>query len=131
MNSNLSEQIRVFGFSRVTNSFNAKKFCDRRRYVYLLPVFALDPNAHPDRESVMKSVGSGNELVKCIECSERGRKVAGVVGRSFRFSKEEERSELEAGNGGFNVKIEKADLGDSLVSKEEERHEVEAGNRGQ
>ncbi|XP_068645594.1 uncharacterized protein [Aristolochia californica] len=81
LNSHLQPQIRVFGYKRVTNSFNAKKFCDRRRYVYLLPVFALDPTSHPNRESVLASAGSENELAKCVECSERGRKVEGVMGR--------------------------------------------------
>ncbi|KAL6634896.1 hypothetical protein ACP70R_027567 [Stipagrostis hirtigluma subsp. patula] len=81
LNEQLAPQIRAFGYVRVTNSFNAKKFCDRRRYVYLLPVFALDPSAHPDREAVMASMGSGAELSKCVECSERGRKVPGVMGR--------------------------------------------------
>ncbi|KAL6911802.1 hypothetical protein ACP4OV_000607 [Aristida adscensionis] len=81
LNAQLAPQIRAFGYVRVTNSFNAKKFCDRRRYVYLLPVFALDPSAHPDREAVMASMGSGAELAKCLECSERGRKVPGVMGR--------------------------------------------------
>jgi tRNA pseudouridine38-40 synthase len=81
LNAQLAPQIRAFGYVRVTNSFNAKKFCDRRRYVYLLPVFALDPSAHPDREAVMASMGSGSELAKCLECSERGRKVPGVMGR--------------------------------------------------
>ncbi|GJZ34815.1 pseudouridine synthase, catalytic domain-containing protein, partial [Tanacetum coccineum] len=70
------------GFKRVTASFSAKKFCDRRRYVYLLPVFALDPNSHRDRESVLASLGSSNELVKCLECSERGRKVGVLSGVS-------------------------------------------------
>ncbi|KAK1388599.1 tRNA pseudouridine synthase A [Heracleum sosnowskyi] len=79
--SNLPDQFRIFGFKRVTGSFNAKKFCDRRRYVYMLPVFALDPIAHRDRESVLASLGSGGELVKCLECSERGRKVFGVMGK--------------------------------------------------
>ena len=81
LNSNLSPQIRIFGYKRVTASFNAKKFCDRRRYVYLIPVFALDPNCHRDRESVKASLGSDNELVKCLECSERGRKVEGLIGK--------------------------------------------------
>ncbi|KAL9229213.1 hypothetical protein vseg_004702 [Gypsophila vaccaria] len=80
MNSFLSPQIHVFGFTRATPSFNAKKFCDRRRYVYLLPVFALDPTCHRDRESVLASLGSDEELVKCVACSERGRKVLGLVG---------------------------------------------------
>ncbi|KAF4396836.1 hypothetical protein F8388_004804 [Cannabis sativa] len=87
LNANLSPQIRIFGYKRVTGSFNAKKFCDRRRYVYLIPVFALDPNSHPNRESVMASLGSGNELFKCHECSERGCKVVGLMGkRSYELS---------------------------------------------
>ncbi|XP_030527293.2 tRNA pseudouridine synthase A [Rhodamnia argentea] len=81
LNSNLAPQIRIFGYKRATASFNSKKFCDRRRYVYLVPVFALDPSSHRDRESVVASLGSGNELVKCLECSERGRKVVGVMGK--------------------------------------------------
>ncbi|KAL5580319.1 hypothetical protein UlMin_012761 [Ulmus minor] len=81
LHSNLPEQIRIFGYRRVTASFNSKKFCDRRRYVYLIPVFALDPSSHPNRESVMASLGSGNELIKCFECSDRGRKVAGLMGK--------------------------------------------------
>lgn len=81
LNSNLSPQIRIFGYKRVTASFNAKKFCDRRRYVYLIPVFALDPSAHRDRESVKASLGSDEEFVKCLECSDRGRKVGGLMGK--------------------------------------------------
>ncbi|KAL5706334.1 tRNA pseudouridine(38-40) synthase [Ranunculus cassubicifolius] len=89
VNSHLPNQIRIFGFKRVTNSFSAKKFCDRRRYVYLVPVFALDPNSHPARESVLASLGSENELVKCSECPERGRKVAGAMGKHNRQGKVE------------------------------------------
>lgn len=81
LNSILPSQIRIFGYKRVTKSFNAKKFCDKRRYVYLIPLFALDPSRHRDRESVFASLGSGNELVKCLECSERGRKVIGRMGK--------------------------------------------------
>ncbi|XP_010266941.1 PREDICTED: tRNA pseudouridine synthase A, mitochondrial-like [Nelumbo nucifera] len=87
LNSNLPSQIRIFGFKRVTASFNAKKFCDRRRYVYLIPVFALDPSSHRDGESVLASLGSENELVRCSECSERGHKVADVMGRRDNESK--------------------------------------------
>lgn len=51
--------------------------------MYLIPVFALDPFTHRDREAVMASLGSGEEYVKCYECSERGRKnkITGVVGK--------------------------------------------------
>ncbi|XP_072958143.1 uncharacterized protein [Typha angustifolia] len=111
LNSHLPDQIRIFGYKRVTNSFNAKKFCDRRRYVYLLPMFALDPSAHPDREAVMASLGSGNELSKCVECSERGRKVPGIMGREPRDANEGENSdlgdsELNSVNGVGNGELE-------------------------
>ena len=48
--------------------------------MYLISVFALDPNSHPNRESVMASLGSENEFVKCLECSDGGRKSAGLMG---------------------------------------------------
>ncbi|KAL0702981.1 hypothetical protein Bca4012_059103 [Brassica carinata] len=72
LNANLPDQIWVFDYKRVPPSFSSYKFCDRRRYVYLIPVFALDPFAHRDRVAVMASLGSGEEYVKCFECSERG-----------------------------------------------------------
>lgn len=87
LNSHLSTQIRIFGYKRTTPSFSARKFCDKRRYVYLIPVFALDPSCHRDRESVLASLGSANELVKCLECSERGRKVTGLMGKRNSESK--------------------------------------------
>ncbi|PON60610.1 Pseudouridine synthase [Parasponia andersonii] len=111
LNSNLSPQIRIFGYRRVTASFNAKKFCDRRRYVYLIPVFALDPNSHPNRETVMASLGSENELVKCLECSERGRKVVGVMGKR--------NYELRGSSFELGISSNNEDAGvDSLVSDE-------------
>lgn len=70
LNTHLPPQIRVFGVCIVPD-FDAKKCCDQRRYVYLLPLFALDTFQHRDRESV---IGSGGVLRKCMECSERGRK---------------------------------------------------------
>ncbi|PIA32866.1 hypothetical protein AQUCO_04300063v1 [Aquilegia coerulea] len=115
LNSILPNQIRIFGFKRTTSSFNAKKFCDRRRYVYLIPVFALDCNSHPDRESVLASLGSENELVKCLECSERGRKVAGAMGKhnnnAWKVDDNESKVELESGdclnnNGSSEIIVE-------------------------
>ncbi|KAK8575629.1 hypothetical protein V6N13_033138 [Hibiscus sabdariffa] len=114
LNQILPTQIRIFGYKRVTASFNAKKFCDRRRYVYLIPVFALDPSCHRDRESVMASVGSGNELVKCLECSERGRKVIGVMGkRSFETKSTVVQSDISSNNGDAENAIKE----DNLISE--------------
>jgi tRNA pseudouridine38-40 synthase len=97
LNAKLVPQIRAFGYARVTNSFSAKKFCDRRRYVYLLPVVALDPSAHPDREAVKASAGSENQLAKCLECSERGRKVPDIMGREGKLPSPEEEKVLASG----------------------------------
>ncbi|EOA40011.1 hypothetical protein CARUB_v10008701mg [Capsella rubella] len=80
LNSNLPDQIRVFGYKRVAPSFSSKKFCDRRRYVYLIPVFALDPCVHSEAEMVRTDLGY--EYVKCVECSENGYKIpVGVMGK--------------------------------------------------
>ncbi|XP_039020026.1 tRNA pseudouridine synthase A-like [Hibiscus syriacus] len=113
LNQILPTQIRIFGYKRATASFNAKKFCDRRRYVYLIPVFALDPSCHRDRESIMASVGSGNELVKCLECSEIGRKVIGVMGkRSF----ETKSTVVQSGISSNSEDAENATKEDNLIS---------------
>lgn len=41
----------------------------------MIPVFALNPSCHRDRENALASLGCANELVKCLECSERAQKV--------------------------------------------------------
>jgi len=38
-------QIRVFGVQRTTEGFDARKFCDKRKYEYILPAWAFDPQA--------------------------------------------------------------------------------------
>lgn len=53
VNQHLPKDIRVFGYTRVTSNFNAKQMCDKRRYEYLVPVFAFDPHAHHDRETML------------------------------------------------------------------------------
>ncbi|KDP36857.1 hypothetical protein JCGZ_08148 [Jatropha curcas] len=143
LNSNLSSQIRIFGYKRVTGSFNAKKFCDRRRYVYLIPVFALDPSSHRDRESVLASLGSGNELVKCWECSERGRKVIGAVGnRSFESKSFVSHTSISSNDGDAIVKSEikedtsvtadnAADDGDNINAEFAEEAKVSENNCAQ
>lgn len=44
INESLPRQIRVFGYGRATNGFDARKHCDKRRYEYILPVWAFDPD---------------------------------------------------------------------------------------
>ncbi len=53
VNQHLPKQIRALGYKRVTSNFNAKQMCDCRRYEYLVPVYAFDPNAHHNRETVL------------------------------------------------------------------------------
>eukprot|EP00897_Mesotaenium_endlicherianum_P009919 jgi/Mesen1/8956/ME000056S08358 len=58
VNEQLPSRIRLLGFKRVTNSFDAKNLCDRRMYEYILPTFALDPAAHRERQYYFKSVSA-------------------------------------------------------------------------
>ncbi|PWN35087.1 pseudouridine synthase, partial [Meira miltonrushii] len=43
MNEILPEFIRIWGFTRVQNSFNARTSCDSRQYEYLLPTYVFLP----------------------------------------------------------------------------------------
>lgn len=56
----LSAQVRVLGFTRVTNSFDARKHCDRRRYEYILPASAFDAAAcrADSKNNAVSAVGS-------------------------------------------------------------------------
>lgn len=57
INSCLPSDIRVFKILRCTKNFNAKNFCDRRQYEYLLPVYALAPfDASSPPRSVVEDV---------------------------------------------------------------------------
>ncbi|KAI5057095.1 hypothetical protein GOP47_0027110 [Adiantum capillus-veneris] len=82
VNAHLPKQIRLLGYKRVIPTFSAKKYCDRRRYEYVIPIFALDPSTHRDREAVLASEGKEDAFAKCQECSERGRKIP--AGKVFR-----------------------------------------------
>lgn len=43
INKHLPDQIRVLGYTKTTAGFDARKHCDKRRYEYVLPVWAFDP----------------------------------------------------------------------------------------
>lgn len=43
VNEILPEQIKIFGYSKTTKSFDAKNNCDGRTYTYILPTFAFCP----------------------------------------------------------------------------------------
>lgn len=50
INKLLPDDIRLMGCKRVTQSFDAKNFCDARTYSYLMPSFALCPLSEVTRE---------------------------------------------------------------------------------
>lgn len=43
INAHLPSDIRVLGIVRVTNGFEARRMCDKRKYEYWLPLWVLDP----------------------------------------------------------------------------------------
>lgn len=44
MNSILPNDIRVFGYQRVSNGFRAKNRCDARHYEYTIPTYVFFPS---------------------------------------------------------------------------------------
>ena len=65
INEHLPKDVRAFGYFRVTNGFMARNICDRRRYGYVLPLWALDSTHSLDANKRRKvsenqeSVGEG------------------------------------------------------------------------
>ena len=51
VNEHLPDDIRLMGYKRVTQSFDAKNYCDARTYSYLMPSFALCPITEITKES--------------------------------------------------------------------------------
>lgn len=43
VNQLLPKQIRVFGYNKVTQSFDCKQNCEARTYIYILPTYAFCP----------------------------------------------------------------------------------------
>ena len=68
-----------------------------------------------DRESVLTSLRFGNELVKCFKCSERGRKVLGVMGKhnSFEATSTTVQSDIASNDGNNGNAIKE----DNLISE--------------
>ncbi|KAK7265112.1 hypothetical protein RJT34_32728 [Clitoria ternatea] len=58
LDSNLPSQMRIIGYKCVTTTFHARNFCNQRRYLYLIPLLALDLSWHSDKEVVRASSGS-------------------------------------------------------------------------
>lgn len=58
INDNLPDQIRVLGYKRVTNGFDSRKHCDKRRYEYILPAWALAPSEKQPAAAVDASAPS-------------------------------------------------------------------------
>jgi tRNA pseudouridine38-40 synthase len=64
INEKLPEYIRIWGITRVQNSFDARQSCDSRMYEYLLPTYVFLPpkpgTAMYDMLKKMKESGSGS-----------------------------------------------------------------------
>ncbi|KAG0220952.1 tRNA pseudouridine synthase 1 [Mortierella sp. GBA43] len=62
VNLHLPEQIRIFGYVRTLNAFNAKTLCDSRVYEYLLPtyVFLPRPPLSPPKATTTETVIRGD-----------------------------------------------------------------------
>ncbi|KAI8906032.1 pseudouridine synthase [Gorgonomyces haynaldii] len=71
INQYLPPQIRVWGYVRVQNSFNAQKQCDSRIYEYLLPTYMLkecDPLLYPfSQVGIDNNATLNRELFSIVE----------------------------------------------------------------
>lgn len=63
INNQLPDDIRVFGYKRVTKGFNSKSQCDSRTYTYMLPTIAF---ANQNEEVDQKTYRVNAEIVKRV-----------------------------------------------------------------
>ncbi len=65
INKHLPAQIQVLGYTKTTAGFDARKHCDKRRYEYVLPAWAFDPDACRSRlcveEAELRSAANPTE----------------------------------------------------------------------
>lgn len=62
INACLPEQIRLFGYVRTLNSFNAKVLCDSRVYEYLLPTYVFLPRPPIAEPTVSTQEGASTTI---------------------------------------------------------------------
>ncbi|KAF9909116.1 tRNA pseudouridine synthase 1 [Linnemannia zychae] len=62
INAHLPEQIRLFGYVRTLNSFNAKVLCDSRVYEYLLPTYVFLPRPPIAEPSASTQTGASTTI---------------------------------------------------------------------
>lgn len=62
LNESLPKQIRVFGYNKVTQSFDCKNNCDARTYIYILPTFAFCPV----EEILTESYRASDDVIKRV-----------------------------------------------------------------
>jgi tRNA U38,U39,U40 pseudouridine synthase TruA len=57
INRQLPDQVRVLGVTRVTEGFNARTYCSKRRYEYVLPAWVFDPRVGKGRSAADRLEG--------------------------------------------------------------------------
>ncbi|KAI8468204.1 MAG: pseudouridine synthase [Monoraphidium minutum] len=73
INAQLPAQIRVMGVTRVTEAFNARTYCDRRRYEYILPVWVFDPKMGRGRSAEDKASGAAAAAAAAAQQQQDGK----------------------------------------------------------
>ncbi|PSC75036.1 tRNA pseudouridine synthase mitochondrial-like [Micractinium conductrix] len=76
INDKLPAQIRVFGYSRVTNGFDSRKHCDKRRYEYVLPEWAFDPRRGVGRSAALAASRSESAAAEAAAAGDEQQQTA-------------------------------------------------------
>lgn len=63
INNHLPDDVKVFGYRRVTKGFNSKSQCDFRTYTYMLPTVAF---ANQNEEVNQKTYRASSEILKKV-----------------------------------------------------------------
>ncbi|KAL4427693.1 hypothetical protein ABPG75_001782 [Micractinium tetrahymenae] len=126
INANLPGQIRVFGYSRVTNGFDSRKHCDKRRYEYVLPEWAFDPRRGQGRAAGVRASAAAAAEEAAAAAAEEGAQQDGAAageqgGAEQQDDQQAEEQQTAAGAGQTQV---------AAAPPEQAEAEVAAGAAG-
>ncbi|DBA74849.1 TPA: hypothetical protein ACH3X2_009187 [Trebouxia sp. C0005] len=119
INKHLPAQIRVLGYTKTTAGFDARKHCDKRRYEYVLPAWAFDPDACRSRlcveEAELRSAANPTEADGLVPSAANSAMADGVLPQAANTQSPSESTRESSGPGGPLGQPQQASTADAIA----------------
>lgn len=119
INKHLPAQIWVLGYTKTTAGFDARKHCDKRRYEYVLPAWAFDPDACRSRlcveEAELRSAANPTEADGLVPSAANSAMADGVLPQAANTQSPSESTRESSGPGGPLGQPQQASTADAIA----------------